>query len=72
MIDEGTKLFHTFDGLMATCKRWGSALKKVGVNLATKLYVKDQFQHLIQCQLEIGETTYLDMHMVGVPRGQCL
>ena len=72
MIDKKTKFFPMFDGLMATCKCWGSALKDIGVTLATKLHVKAQFQHLAQRQLEMGETTYPDMHAVGVPRGQCV
>ena len=72
MIDEGTKLFPMFDSLMATCKYRGSTLKKVGVALTTKFHVKEQFQHLVQRQLEMDKTTCPDIHAVGIPRGQCL
>jgi hypothetical protein len=69
MIDDKTNFFPTFNGLMATCKRWGSDLKNVGVSLATKLHVKEQLQFLARLQLDMGQVTYPDMHAVGIPRG---
>ena len=57
---------------MDTCKRWGLTSKNIGVYLATKIYRKEQFKHLAQIQQEVGQVSYLDMHLVGIPRGKFL
>ena len=72
MIDDESKIFPTFNGLMANCKRWGSPLKNVGASLATKMYCKAQFQHLAQIQQEVGQVSYADMHVFGITRGKYL
>ena len=72
MIDDDSKIFPTFNGLVDTCKRWGSTSKNIGVSLATKIYCKEQFQHLAQIHQEVGQVSYLDMHLVGIPQGKFL
>ena len=41
MIDDVSKIFPTFNGLMDTCKRWGSTSKNIGVSLAKKYIAKN-------------------------------
>ena len=72
MIDDTFKLFPTLDGLMATCKRWGSDIKNIGVSLVTKRECKLQFQSLAQIRLDVGQVSYADMHAAGIPRGKFL
>ena len=69
MIDEESKIFPTFDGLISTCKKWVSSSKDAGVSMATKEHCKDQFFQLAQIHREVGQISYADMHSVGIPRG---
>jgi hypothetical protein len=69
MIDEETKMVPVFEKLMATCKRWGSASKDVGVQKSKKDHCRHQFQSLMKLQLKNGQISYPDMKEVGIPLG---
>ena len=69
MIDEEIKRVPVFEGLMATCKRWGSASKNSGVKKLKKNHCWQQFQSLMKLQLNNGQISYPDMKEVGIPLG---
>ena len=71
MIDEETKMVPVFEKLMATCKRWGSASKDVGVQKSKKDHCRQQFQSLMKLQLTNWHISYPDMKEVGIPVGVC-
>ena len=65
MTDDETGSFPSFDSLIATCKRWGSSLKDVGILRWLKVHCREQFQHLAKIQQDIGQVSYTDMLSVG-------
>ena len=67
MIDQETKVFPTFDGLIGTCKSWVYISRDVGIPRELKQHCKDQFQQLAKIQLDVGQISYADMHSVGIP-----
>ena len=69
MTDDKTGLFPAFYSLIGTCKRWVSSSKDAGIPRCTTEHCREQFQHLAKIQQEIGQVSYTDMLLVGIPKG---
>ena len=70
MTDKETKIFPNFNGLLATCKRWVSINKDVGLLRETKIHYENQFQTLAKIWFNLGQVTWSDMSSVGIPQGE--
>ena len=70
LTDNETGMWCNYENLMKTCKRWPSATKKTGLQLAVKTHVRSQFQVLGRKQLDNGCVTYEEMRDLDFPLGK--
>ena len=71
MINTEHQVFPTFDGLMGTCKCWGSADANVGLPRLIERQCEEQFHGLAVIQWDKGQIFWADMSDVDIPRGEC-
>ena len=70
LIDEEFGWFPTFEALMRTCKRWGSASANTGLLKTEMDNCREQFQSLMKIQLDNSRVTPADMEAAELPRGK--
>ena len=67
VIDADTGMLPVFENILWTCKRYLSLDSNIEIKTFMKDNCRDQFQHLINIQLDDEQLTYADMKAATSP-----